>query len=178
MWTGAKNLAPIRTRSVDGPVRSESLYRLHYSADCVPFRGHAIVDWPVLNLSGLAVVHAVYVRSKGELGIVLFRPSVGYHRPLLLQRLAPSHLLENFTGQKLKKKDPRKHFILFMHCGFEYYNLFRITNSHSSPKPINQSQAFQRFIHVTSEYDVFVNMCLEYCIVIIRLSFINCCCFI
>jgi hypothetical protein len=61
----------------------------------------------VLNLAGLAVGHAVYVRSKGELGIALFRPSIGYHRPPLLQRLAPNHLLKNFTGQKLKnKKDP------------------------------------------------------------------------
>jgi hypothetical protein len=104
MWKCVENLAPTRIRSVDRPARSESLYGLHYSADCVPLTGHAIVGWPVLNLSGLAVVHVVYVRSKGELGIVLFRLSIGYHRPSLLQRLASSHLLETFTSQKLKKK--------------------------------------------------------------------------
>lgn len=55
-----------------------------------------------------------------------------------------------------------------MHCGFEYYKLFRITNSHSNLKTVNQSDAFQRFINVASEYDAFVRMCSEYCIVIIR----------
>jgi hypothetical protein len=30
VWTGAKNIAPTGIRSLDRPVRSESLYRLSY----------------------------------------------------------------------------------------------------------------------------------------------------
>ena len=32
VWTGAENLAPIGIRSLDGPARGQSLYRLRYPA--------------------------------------------------------------------------------------------------------------------------------------------------